>query len=79
MEACLRFVNRINTSISVVRAAYHDNGIIIFDYTVPVRGGITKAAVVLAIQFFMGAVRAGIAECDIDGLISSGEQTNGSP
>jgi hypothetical protein len=67
----LQFVNRVNSSINVVRASVAENGMVIFDYSLPVVGGITKQAVVFALRYFMGATAHAKEECDTDGIFAA--------
>ncbi|MDX1546770.1 MAG: YbjN domain-containing protein [Rhodothermales bacterium] len=52
-EDLLEFANRVNAGIIIIRVSIRGNGGIAFDYDIPVRGGITKQAVVLATKRFL--------------------------
>jgi tetratricopeptide (TPR) repeat protein len=69
LESCRELIHRVNTSLQSVRAGFHETQIIVFDQTVPVAGGVTPAAMVYAMRFFIAAVRAGISAFDADGVV----------
>jgi hypothetical protein len=61
--AKLRYVNYVNDQLSVVRACVTDQGTFFFDFYIPVVGGISRRAFVMAVRFFVDQVQAAI---DID-------------
>jgi tetratricopeptide (TPR) repeat protein len=71
MLARLQFANRINSSIRVVRATVENNGMMMFDYTVCVVGGITRQALVFALRYFIAAAVVGKEKCDVDCIFGS--------
>jgi hypothetical protein len=52
MEDKLAYANKVNRDLIIVRAYVNDNGGFIFEEYLPVEGGITKRAVVLATRRF---------------------------
>jgi hypothetical protein len=63
-ETKLEFVNRVNNEISTIRARVNAKGRVLFDYHIPVDGGITEHAIVLATKFFLNAVAYAAGTCD---------------
>lgn len=63
------FANRVNNQISTVRARVNEKDRVIFDYYIPVEGGITAQAVLLATQLFLQATAHAIRECDEDKIL----------
>ena len=53
----LSFVNKVNDDLVVIRAYMRDNSNFAFDYSIPVEGGITKRAIVLATKFFAAVLQ----------------------
>ena len=66
----LDFANRVNNRYSTVRARVTDKGTLAFDYHIPVDGGVTPRAIVLATRFFLDVAVAAIRECDTEGLVT---------
>ena len=58
----LEFANRVNDSIISVRVSVNED-LIFFDYYIPVEGGITKKAVILATKHFLAVQRLAVLEC----------------
>jgi hypothetical protein len=58
--AKLRYVNHVNDQLSVVRACVTDEGTFFYDFYIPVAGGITRRAFVMAVRFFVDQVQAAI-------------------
>lgn len=69
--ARLQFANRINSSIRLVRATVENNGMMMFDYTVCLVGGITRQALVFALRYFIAAAVVGKEKCDVDCIFGS--------
>jgi tetratricopeptide (TPR) repeat protein len=72
-DDCLRFVNRINTSIRLLRASYHESDSsrwLVFDHEVPVHGGIAKRTIVTSFKFFSELVTHAVCKLDADRVIS---------
>jgi hypothetical protein len=65
----LELVNRINDKYALVRAAIDDDGDLYFDYTVLLKGGVTKKAIVQATRVFLMLVPKAVNECDEDGIV----------
>lgn len=51
----MAFVNKVNHDLHTVRAAVLDAGVIALDYYIPIEGGITPQAIVLAVRRFQVA------------------------
>ena len=47
-----------------------EKGTLAFDYHIPVDGGVTPRAIVLATRFFLDVAVAAIRGCDTDGLVT---------
>lgn len=69
-EACLELANRVNNEISTVRARVTPRGSLVFDYHIPIDGGTSERAVVLATRFFLTAALEAIRRCDQDDVVS---------
>ena len=52
-QAKLRFVNRVNDGLMMIRASVTSDGRFFFDYYIPIEGGTTRKAVVLAVRRFV--------------------------
>jgi len=65
----LELANRINDRFAVVRAAIDDDGDLLFDYCIVIRGGVTKKAVVQATRLFLTLVTRAVNECDEDEIV----------
>jgi hypothetical protein len=65
----LELVNRINENYVFIRAGIDDDGDLWFDYTILLKGGITKKAVVQATRVFLMLVPRAVNECDEDGIV----------
>jgi hypothetical protein len=61
-EKRLAFAQRVNETVSTVRAAVNGD-LIVFDYYIPVEGGINKKAVVLATKHFLAVQKVAVLEC----------------
>jgi hypothetical protein len=68
-QARMELANRINYEMSTVRAYLNDKGNLVFDYYIPVEGGITKKAIVLATRFFLSVVVSSIRQYDSDNVV----------
>ena len=53
-DAKLEFVNRVNDQVKLIRASVMSDGRFFFDYYIPIDGGITKRAVVIAARRAVG-------------------------
>ena len=60
--ARLECVNKINDEYLIVRASVTDNDSLFFDYQIPVAGGITKKAFVIALKRFCSIPRDAVSE-----------------
>jgi len=58
----VEFANRVNLEYVVVRAAISEKDSIFFEYAIPVDGGITKKAVILATKRFLSIPVQSIVE-----------------
>ena len=65
----LELVNRINENYSLIRACIDDDGDLSFDYTILLKGGITKKAIVQATRVFLMLVPRAVNEFDEDGIV----------
>jgi hypothetical protein len=59
----LECANRINDGYRIVRASVTDSGKLIFDYYLPVAGGITKKAFILAVKRFCSIPHEAVSDC----------------
>jgi hypothetical protein len=67
-QAKMRFVNRVNDGLMMIRASLTSDGRLYFDYYIPIEGGITKKAVVLAVRRFLSYLAAAM-EQDTDNVV----------
>lgn len=58
----LDFANRVNDEIITVRVSIGDD-LVFFDYYIPIEGGITKKAVILATKHFLSVQKLAVQEC----------------
>ncbi|MBC8372181.1 MAG: YbjN domain-containing protein [Planctomycetes bacterium] len=58
----VEFANRVNLEYVVVRASISEKDSIFFEYAIPVGGGITKKAVILATKRFLSIPVQSIVE-----------------
>ena len=65
----VEFANSINNRLSMIRSRVNDQGRIIFDYSMPIEGGVTAAALVAVTQFFLDAVAYAVKHCDEGGIL----------
>jgi hypothetical protein len=65
----LELVNRINENYVFIRAGIDDDGDLWFDYTILLKGGLTKKAIVQATRVFLMLVPRAVNECDEDGIV----------
>jgi hypothetical protein len=65
----IEFSNRVNNQISTVRARVNRKGRVVFDYHIPVEGGITGEAIVNATRFFLQATAHAVDQCDEAGIV----------
>jgi hypothetical protein len=65
----LELVNRINDKYALIRAAIDEDGDLYFDYTVLLKGGVTKKAIAQATRVFLMIVPKAVNECDEDGIV----------
>ena len=65
----LELVNRVNENYVVIRAGIDDDGDLWFDYTILLKGGITRKALVQATRVFLMLVPKAVNECDEDGIV----------
>ncbi|MCR9119405.1 MAG: YbjN domain-containing protein [bacterium] len=66
----LEFCNRVNEDFTVVRACISENDEgLIFDYFIPVAGGVTTDCIVLAAKFFLSATYAAIEQHDTEDVV----------
>jgi hypothetical protein len=65
----LELANRINDKFAVVRATIDDDGDLVFDFAIILKGGVTKKAIVQATRVFLMLVPRAVNECDEDGIV----------
>lgn len=65
----LELVNRINENYVLIRAGIDEDGDLWFDYTILLKGGVTKKAIVQATRVFLMLVPRAVNECDEDGIV----------
>lgn len=63
-ELKIEFANRVNNELATVRARVNQNDRVVFDYYIPVEGGITGEAIVAATNFFLQATAHAANHCD---------------
>jgi hypothetical protein len=64
----LEFVNRVNDSVKLIRASVMTDGRYFLDYYIPVDGGVTKRAIVMAAKRFLSCIDAAMAQ-DTDNVV----------
>ena len=62
----LQAVNRINTQYIIVKASASESGMLVFNWDIPITGGITKKAFVLAVKRFCSIPHDAVADCAKD-------------
>jgi hypothetical protein len=67
--AKLEYVNRVNDQVKLIRASVMGDGRYFFDYYIPIEGGITKKAIVMATRRFLGCIQAAM-EQDTGNVVS---------
>jgi hypothetical protein len=65
----LELANRVNENFAVVRAGINDEGDLSFDYSIILRGGVTRKAIVQATRVFLMLVPRAVNDCDEDGIV----------
>ena len=60
----MEFANRVNNELSTIRARVNENDRVIFDFYIPVEGGITGEAILAATKFFLQATTYAANHCD---------------
>jgi hypothetical protein len=65
----LEFANRVNNECSTVRAHVNRKQAVVFDFHIPVDGGVTGQAIVAATQFFLLATAHAIDQCDAADIV----------
>lgn len=65
----LEFTNRVNNECSTVRAHVNRKDAVVFDFHIPIDGGVTGQAIVAATQFFLLATAHAIDQCDEDNIV----------
>ena len=60
--AKLEYINRVNDQVKLIRGSVMGDGRYFFDYYIPIEGGITKKAVVLATRRFLGCIQAAMEQ-----------------
>jgi hypothetical protein len=73
-RARLRFVNRVNDGLMMIRASLTSDGRFYFDYYIPVEGGITKKAVVVAVRRFLSYLAAAMDQDIEDVVVAQGAE-----
>jgi hypothetical protein len=63
-ELKIEFANRVNNDLAAVRARVNQSDRVVFDYHIPVEGGITGEAIVAATTFFLQATAYAANHCD---------------
>ncbi|MCZ2343182.1 MAG: YbjN domain-containing protein [Bacteroidales bacterium] len=66
----LELANRINDRFVLIRAGVDEEGDLWFDYTVLLKGGVTKKMIVQATRVFLMLVPRAVQECDEDNIIA---------
>lgn len=66
----LELVNRINERFVMIRAGIDDDGDLWFDYTILLKGGATKKAIVQATRVFLMLVPRAVQDCDEDNIVT---------
>jgi hypothetical protein len=64
----LDFVNRVNDQVKVIRASVMSDGRYFLDYYIPVDGGVTKRAIVMAAKRFLSCIDAAMTQ-DTDNVV----------
>lgn len=59
----LQAVNRINAEYIIVKAVVRKNDVLGFEWDIPIAGGITKKAFVLAVKRFCSIPHDAVADC----------------
>lgn len=62
LPAKLEFVNRVNDQVKLIRASVMSDGRFFLDYYIPVDGGVTKKAIVLAARRFLSCIEAAMGQ-----------------
>ena len=65
----LAFANLVNNQLATVRARVNQKQRVVFDYHIPVEGGITGDAIVAATRFFLQATAHAVSQCDEAGIV----------
>ena len=65
----LEFANRVNNETSTIRARVNPKESIVFDYHVPIEGGVSGKAIVAATEFFLLAAAHAVDQCDETGVV----------
>jgi len=65
----LEFANRVNNEVVAVRAHVNRKENVVFDYHIPVDGGVTGEAILAATEFFLIAIAHAIDRCDDDEIV----------
>ncbi len=65
----LELANRINDQYVMIRACIEDEGDLCFDYTIVIKGGVTRKFVAHAVRQFLKLVPRAVSECDEDGIV----------
>lgn len=69
-QAKMRFVNRVNDGLMMIRASLTSDGRLYFDYYIPIEGGITRKAVVLAVRRFLSYLAAAMEQDTEDVVVA---------
>lgn len=65
----LELVNRINDQFLMIRACIEDDGDLCFDYTIVLKGGVTRKQIAHSARNFIKLVPKAVSECDEDGIV----------
>jgi hypothetical protein len=72
-QAKLRFVNRVNDGLILIRGSVTTDGRFFFDYYIPIEGGATRKAVVLAVRRFLSYL-GGAMDLDTENVVASQDE-----
>lgn len=65
----LELANRINDQYVMVRACIENEGDLCFDYTIMIKGGVSRKYIAHATRQFLKLVPRAVSECDEDGVV----------
>ena len=65
----LELVNRINDNYVLIRAGIDSENDLWLDYTILLKGGVTRKAIIQATRIFLMLVPRAVTECDEEGIV----------